>query len=125
MNRGNCWNFKIRQPIENLLATLDESAHFAGLRRLQQCFQIGTRDKDRFLCRRNYQAANRSVVLDGIEVLIQLIESRRVENVSARVGTIECEHANVIVAGLERNYWSCKNCRHYLHFGTFPAIAKC
>jgi hypothetical protein len=30
----------------------------------------------------------------------------------------------VIVAGLAPNYWSCKNCRHYLHFGAFPAIAK-
>ncbi|PYL24914.1 MAG: hypothetical protein DMF44_03810, partial [Verrucomicrobia bacterium] len=30
------------------------------------------------------------------------------------------EHANMIVAGLPPNYWSCSNCGHYLHFGTFP-----
>jgi hypothetical protein len=36
MDRGNSWNFKIRQPIENLLPAPYESAHFTGFRCLQQ-----------------------------------------------------------------------------------------
>ena len=120
MDRGSCWNSKIRQATEDLLAALNEFAHFAGFRRLQQRLQIRAGDKDRFFCRCDDQAAQRSVFLHGIELIIQLIESRGVENVRARVGTIEREHANVIVAGLPPNHWSCSNCGHYLHFGTFP-----
>ena len=125
MDGGNCRDFKIGQTIENLLAALNKSAHLAGFRRLQQHFQIRASDKDGFFCRCDDQAAKRSVFLHGIEVLIQLFESSGVENVRARVRAIEREHANVIVAGLALNHWSCTNCGHSLNFGTFPANAKC
>src|SRR5438094_6907858 len=125
MDRGNRWNSKIRQPIEDLLAALNESAHSVGFRRLQKRLQIRTGDKDRLLCRCDDQAAQRSVLLHGTEVLIQLIESSGVENVCARVGTIEREHANVIVADLALNHWKITYFRHSLHFGTFPANSKC
>ena len=100
MDGGNRWNFKIGQAIENLLPALNKSTHLAGLRSLQQRLQIRTRDENGFLCRRNDQAAQRSIFLHGIEVFIQVIESSSIENVRARVGAIESEHANVIVTGL-------------------------
>src|SRR5882672_12116971 len=125
MDRSNCWNSNIRQPIEDLLAALNESAHFAGFRRLQKRLQIRTRDKDRFFCRCDDQAAQRSVFLHGIEVLIQLLESGGVKNVRARLRAIECEHANVIVADLALNHWKITYRRHSPHFGTFPANSKC
>jgi len=112
MDRGNGWNFKIRQPIENPLPALNESAHFAGSRCLEESLQIRARDKDGFFCGRDDQAPNRRVFFNGIKVLIQFIESCRVKNVRARVGTIKREHANVIVTSLAANYWSCDNCRH-------------
>ena len=125
MDRGNCWNSKIRQTIEDLLAALNESAHFAGFRRLQKRLQIRARNKDRFFCRCDDQTAQRSVIFHGIEVLIQLLESSGVENVRARVRAIEREHANVIVADLALNHWKITYRRHSLHFGTFPANSKC
>ena len=125
MDRGNCRNSKIHKPTEDLLPALNKSAHLAGFRSLQQRLQIRTCDKDGFFCRRDDQAVQRSVFLDGIEVLIQLLESSVVENVRAEVRPIEREHANVIVASLPPNHWNCTHYRHSLHFGTFPANAKC
>src|SRR5262249_7983892 len=106
------------------LPSLDKSAHSASFRSLQQRLQIRTRDKDPFFCRCDDQATKRSVFVDCIEVLIKLIKSSGVENVRARARTIEREQANVIVTDFALNHWSCNNCGHSLHFGTFPANSK-
>jgi hypothetical protein len=64
------------------------------------------------------------IVFYEVEMFIQFVESGGVENVRARFGTIERKQANVIVADLTPNHRACRNCRHHIHFGTFPANAK-
>jgi hypothetical protein len=58
-------------------------------------------------------------------MLIQFIKSGGVENVRARFGTIERKQANLIVANLAPNHWSCRNYRHHIYFGSFRSNAKC
>src|SRR3954470_16543083 len=58
-------------------------------------------------------------------MVTELIESSSVENVRAGVGSIEGEHANVIVTRVAPNQWSCSNGGHHVNFGAFQGNAKC
>src|SRR5262245_33087909 len=104
MDSSNARDFKIRQAMKNLLPALNKSAHLAAFRCLLQGVQIRAGDEDRLLCRCNDQAVQRSVFLDGIEVIVQIIESSGVKNIRAGFGSIEREYANLIVAGLAPNH---------------------
>ena len=104
MDCRNSRNLQCGKPVEDPLSFGNERTHVAGLRLFQQRLQVRAGDEDRFFRRRDDQPAQRSVVLDKIEVFIQLIESGGVENIRARFGTIERKQTNMIVADLTPNH---------------------
>ena len=117
MNRRDRWNFQRGDSIEHTLAFGDEVAHFAGRRLFEQRFQVCAGDKDRLLGRGDDQTSQGIVAPDGIDVVAQLAHGRGVENVRARFGPIEREHANLIVTDIAANHGLSGNCRHRSHFG--------
>ena len=57
-------------------------------------------------------------------MFVQLLERSCVEDVRARFGAIKDEQANVIVADLATDHWTCSDCRHQVHIGHFLANSK-
>src|SRR5439155_758659 len=82
-------NFQSGQPIKNTLSLRNERAHLAGLRLMQQGFQIRTRDKNRFFGRQDYDAFERIFLFDEIELLIEIAQGRGIENIGTRFRSIE------------------------------------
>ena len=104
MNRGHARNFQRRNSIEDALSFGDEVTQLAGLRLLEQRFQIGARDEDRLFRGRNDQTVQRLVALDNIDMFAQLAHRRDVENVRARFGPIEREQADMVFPDLSLNH---------------------
>ena len=116
MDCGHARNFQRRNSIEDALPFGDEVTQLAGLRLLQERFQIGARDEDRSFRGGNNQTAHGVVAFDRIDMFAQLAHGRGVENVRARFGPIECEHADAIVTNLASNHRTYGHCRHYHQF---------
>src|SRR5262249_21512112 len=116
------WNLQSCQPVKDPLPVSDERPHIAALRLSQQRLQVGPGYKNRFLSRRDDQSAQRGIISNDIKMCIQLVERRCVEDVRARLRAIKSQQANVILADLAADHWTCGNCRHHLILERFPQM---
>ena len=102
----------------------DERAQLAGLCLAQKCLQISARNKNRFFGGRDDDALERIFLFNKIELLIEIGQSRGVENIGARFRTIEGQQANSII-NLPLNHWSSGGDAHrnstLANFGRMPS----
>ena len=99
MNRRGRRNLEGRQSVEHALAEFNqarESPHQVARHRVQ----VGARDEDGILGARQHDAPEFSGTGNEIQVRIQFLQCRAIENIGGGIGTIKRQDANRVIGDL-------------------------
>src|SRR3954452_15045174 len=97
MNGGTRRYFQCSEPVKNALSFRDELSHLSVLGLAQQRFQVSPGNENRLFNRTENHALQRFLLFDQIQMFGEFVQRRLVENVSAGLGSIEDQQANVVL----------------------------